>query len=290
MTSSDGRDAVGLKEDRLRADLREMGSCVLAFSGGVDSAYLLKVAHQELGTQVLALTTSSPTAPQGDEDLARALATEWGARHLVIDANELEIPGYAANPTNRCYFCKGSLYEICCNEAERHGIRWIVDGVNRDDLGDYRPGLKAAEERSVRHPLVEAQLAKDEIRELSRRLGLVTADKPSSPCLSSRFPYGTAITPEGLQKVAAAEAVLRHHGFAECRVRYHEAMARIEVPAGEIARLMSEQVRPAVWQGVREAGFLYVTVDLRGFRSGSLNEAIGRSSTATPPSADPPGS
>ena len=284
------RNAVGEKENRLRESLREMGSCVLAFSGGVDSAYLLKVAHQELGQQVLALTTSSPTAPQGDEDLARSLAGEWGVRHVVIDANELEIPGYAANPTNRCYFCKGSLYEICRGEAEKHAIPWIVDGVNRDDLGDYRPGLKAAEERSVRHPLVEADLAKDEIRELSRRLGLVTADKPSSPCLSSRFPYGTAITPEGLQKVAAAEAVLRDHGFVECRVRYHEAMARIEVPAAEIARLMSDRVRPHVWQGIRDAGFLYVTVDLRGFRSGSLNEAIGQSPATTLPIANRPAS
>ena len=265
-----------------------MGRVVVAFSGGVDSTYLLRVACEELGDSAVALTTSSPTAPQGDLDLALQLAQRWGVRHLVIDANELEIPGYAANPTDRCYFCKGSLYEICRREADRLSIEWVCDGVNCDDLGDYRPGLKAAEERKVRHPLVEAGMTKAEIRQCSRYLGLPTADKPSSPCLSSRFPYGTEITPERLDKVAAAEAVLRQHGFIECRVRYHGAVARIEVPQAEIARLMSDELRPRIWQSIRDAGFSYVTVDMRGFRSGSLNEAIGQSAASTQPSADHP--
>jgi len=283
-------DAAVLKEEALRKNLRAMGKVLLAFSGGVDSSYLLRVAYEEIGPGVLALTTSSPTSPQGDEELARSLSAEWGVEYLVVDANELDIPGYAANPTNRCYFCKGSLYEICRAEADRRQIGWIVDGVNCDDLGDYRPGLTAAEEKHVKHPLVDAGLTKVEIRGLSRRLGLPTADKPSSPCLSSRFPYGTEITPERLAKVAAAEEVLRRHGFLECRVRFHDAVARIEVAADEITRLMSDEVRPVIWDGIRDAGFLYVAVDLRGFRSGSLNEAIGRSPATTRPSVGRPSS
>lgn len=283
--AKESEDASGRKEARLRGALRQMGRALLAFSGGVDSAYLLRVAQQELGDGVVALTTSSPTAPREDEELAKELAAAWGVSHLVVDANELLIPGYAANPIDRCYHCKTNLYEICRVEADRLGIEWIVDGVNLDDLGDYRPGLRAAEERGVRHPLAEADLAKSEIRELSRRLGLVTAEKPSSPCLSSRFPYGTEITEVRLEAVAAAEAVLRELGFAECRVRFHDTVARIEIPAAQLARLIAADVRGTVYERLRAIGFTYVTVDLAGFRSGSLNEAIGRTAASTPPSA-----
>jgi uncharacterized protein len=265
-----------------------MGRVLVAFSGGVDSSFLLRVAVEELGDDAIALTTRSPTAAEDDEAMAIALAEALGVRHLLIDANELEIPGYAENPTNRCYFCKGSLYDICDAEAAKLDALQVIDGVNCDDLVDYRPGLRAAEEHGVRHPLAEAGLSKAEIRLLSRGLGLPTADKPSSPCLSSRFPYGTTITLEGLRKVAGAELALRRLGFLECRVRNHDPIARIEVPPAELPRLVEPPVRAALVSALKALGFLYVAVDLQGFRSGSLNDALPDGPAATRPSGDPP--
>jgi uncharacterized protein len=256
---------------RLLGDMKRVLVC---FSGGVDSSLTARVAHDVLAEDAIALTTVSPTNP--DEDTAQAveLASQLGMEHLVVHVNELDIPGYRANPIDRCYFCKSNLYEIAAAEAARREIPWIVDGVNADDLGDYRPGLRAAAERTIRHPLAEASLSKQEIRELSRDLGLRSFDRPASPCLSSRFPYGTAITLEGLARVSQGEKWLRAHGFRECRVRYYGDRARVEVPRDEIARLSAAPLRGQLEAHLRSVGFTEVEIDPRGFRSGSLNEAL----------------
>jgi len=262
------------KLDRLRAIFVPMRSVMVAFSGGVDSTFVLKVAHDAIGERVIALTTTSPTMPDEDRETAIRMAVEIGARHLVVDSNELEIPGYAANPINRCYLCKTNLFEVCEARATALGIGEIVDGLNLDDLHDYRPGMQAAAERQVRHPLVEAELSKAEIRELSRSLGLRTWDRPASPCLSSRFPYGTEITPEGLRKVAEGEKLLHTLGFRVARVRYHGDVARIELEREQVARVFEPEIRDVVERELKRIGFRFVTIDLKGFRSGSLNEGI----------------
>jgi len=252
--------------------LREMDHVLVCFSGGVDSSFMLRVARDVLGERALALTTLSPTNPDEDTQEAILLARELGVEHVVVHANELDIPNYRENPVNRCYFCKSNLYEIAAAEARRRSVAWIVDGVNVDDLGDYRPGLQAASERTIRHPLAEAGLTKQQIRELSRELGLRTFDRPASPCLSSRFPYGTAITLEGLERVARGEKWLRARGFRECRVRYYGERARIEVPIVDVARLAG--MRRDLEAQFLDLGFAEVEIDARGFRSGSLNEAL----------------
>jgi uncharacterized protein len=265
---------------RMRAIFAPMRSVIVAFSGGVDSTFVLKVAYDTIGDRVLALTTTSPTMPDEDRESALAMAQVIGARHLIVESNELEIPGYSANPLNRCYLCKHNLFSVCEAKAAELGIDNIVDGLNLDDLHDYRPGMQAASEKRVRHPLVEAELSKDEIRELSRAMELPTWDRPASPCLSSRFPYGTEITPEGLAKVAAGERVLHAMGFKVARVRFHGEVARLELERSEIGRIFETEIRDIVDREFKKIGFRFVAIDLKGFRSGSLNEGVIADSTA----------
>ncbi len=262
------------KLDQLERIIVQTESLLVAFSAGVDSTFLLKMAHMVLGDHAIALTASSPTAPPGELDAAREFTGTLGCRHIVLESHELANPLFSQNPANRCFFCKDELYRICRDQARQLNVNIIADGTNLDDLKDHRPGLKAAKAFGIRHLLVEAEMTKDDIRRYSRALGLPTWDKPSSPCLSSRFPYGTEINLARLKQVAACEIILRELGFREFRVRYHGDLARIEVAPNEIDRLMNTETRETVVQKFKQAGFKYISLDLQGYRTGSLNEAL----------------
>lgn len=267
-------DALDQKYDALKEMVRKTGGLAVAFSGGVDSTFLAAVAVRELGDRALAVTALSPTYPAHEQSEAGALATRLGIVHVEMESNELDIPHFADNPVNRCFFCKKELFEVVAEVAARRGITAVADGTNADDVNDHRPGMRAAREAGVRSPLLEAGLSKDEIRQLSRRLKLPTADKPAFACLASRFPYGTRITEEKLKAVDRVEECLRGLGFKQVRVRHHGDIARIEVTPGELPRLCSPDVRPRVIAEAREAGFLYVAADLAGYRTGSMNEGL----------------
>lgn len=263
------------KLDEARAIIGRAGPSIVAFSGGVDSALVLRIAVEALGSaRVLAVTGRSPSVPAAELASVAVLAGEIGAPHEFCDTGEFDDPNYTSNPTNRCYFCKSELYDLLLELARARGFAAVLCGTNADDLGDYRPGIQAAFERRIVAPLVEANITKADVRALLAAYGLAIHDKPASPCLSSRVPYGEAVTPEKLRRIDAAETLLRELGFRECRVRHHEKLARIEVPAGEIARFADVALRQRVDAAFRELGFQYVALDLKGLRSGSLNEVL----------------
>jgi len=269
---------VARKYEKLKAELEKMEKVLVAFSGGVDSTLLLKVASDVLGKNVLAVIASSETYPGNETMDARKLARRLKVRHKVISTHELDNPDFLSNPPERCYHCKKELFGTLASIAREEGISFVLDGSNHDDLMDFRPGAKAAKELGIRSPLREAGLTKAEVRELSRRLRLSTWDKPSLACLASRFPYHTRIEGKSLRRIGAAEEFLREAGFRQVRVRHHGPIARIEVEAGEFPRLLKKGLAAKISARLKELGYSYVSLDLEGYRTGSMNETLKRKS------------
>ncbi len=267
------------KYSRLLEIVRSMESVVIAYSGGVDSTFLVKAAHEALGAngkgdKLLAVTARSSTYPESEFNQAVEQVKEIGAPHRVIDSEELDIPGFADNPPDRCFHCKGELFGILDGIAKKEGYKFVCDGSNLDDTNDYRPGRDAAKKLGVRSPLIEAEMTKDDIRRHSKRLGLPTWDKPAAACLASRFPYGEKITADKLNRVEKAEEILKEAGFKQVRVRHHEGIARIELNKAQIGEFISHPAHDAIVKKIKELGFTYVTLDLEGYRTGSLNDLL----------------
>ena len=262
------------KEARLHSRLEEFDSLLIAYSGGVDSAYLAFAASRALGDRMLCVTADSPSYPRRHREMAERIAREFGLPHEFIETSEMDRPEYRANPANRCYYCKTELYEHLSELATARGFSAIADGSNADVRGDYRPGRQAAREFGVKSPLDDADLTKTEIRELSRRAGLPTWDEPASACLSSRIPYQSEVTVGKLSMIERAEDALRRHGFRVCRVRHHDTVARLEIGRDEMARALDPDISAALVRELKAIGYQYVSLDLQGYRTGSLNEIL----------------
>jgi uncharacterized protein len=262
------------KYNDLKEYIKSLESVAVAFSSGVDSTFLLKVAHDVLGDKAIAVTARSCSFPERELKEAEAFTKEHGIRHLIVDSEELDIEGFRENPVNRCYLCKHELFSKMKEIAGKNGFKAVVEGSNMDDLGDYRPGLTAIQELDIKSPLRHAELAKDEIRQLSKELGLPTWEKQSFACLSSRFPYGESITPEKLKMVDEAEQLLLDLGFRQVRVRHHETLARIEITEDQFSKIMKKDVRDRISARFKEIGFTYVSLDIAGYKTGSMNETL----------------